>query len=261
MSNIRIINNNNAFLIHKYQKNKKNHMEVKAKNEAVVANPYVCSLRNYYLPLIYSVDEKNIDKDKLQALGIPNFRYIGNNNVRGESLSSKKNRKFLIPVKKSGIKNIIDLRDKYSSQSYVGMCAKLGLNYFQIPIDSDSVSDKEIIKNMPTLFKTLNEGKTYIACAQGLHRTDIALALNYIFNPKEQKNPPVMYGHFRNFGFKFDDISRRINSIKRQITDEDLCKIGWNSLQEFEKTFSERKKQLKDYNTELGEKYKIHNGQ
>lgn len=259
MYNIQLNNHKSIFIFPKYQTNKNSLLNNKCKKITDIERSFTGNYKNYCLPFISFGSQNDIDKDKLKSLNIPNYQYIGNNNVRGESLSSKKNRKFLFPVKKAGIKNIIDLREKYSSQTYDSMCENLGLNYFPIPIDSESVSDREIIQNMPVLFKTLNEGRTYIACAQGLHRTDIALAVNYIFNPKKQVNPPIMYGHFRNFGFKFDDISRRLNSLKKQMTQEDIINIGWNDTQEFDTAFLERKKQLKEYNTELVEKFNIYN--
>lgn len=254
MYNIQFNSHRNIFIFPKYQKDKKNFFNNRPKESSVKGRSFIGNYKNYCLPLIAFGSSNNIDKTKLESLGISNYQYIGNNNVRGESLSSKKNRKYIFAVKQAGIKNIIDLREKYSSQSYDTLCEKLGLNYIQIPINSDSVSDREIIQNMPILFKTLDEGRTYIACAQGLHRTDIALAINYIFNPKKQVSPPVMYGHFRDFGFKFDDISRRINSLTKEMTREDIVNIGWKDIEVFKKEIFERKKQLKEYNTKLGEK-------
>lgn len=188
-----------------------------------------------------------INLERLQELQIPNIHIIDNDCVRGESLSSKKNRKFLIPVKKCGIEDIIDLRDKYTSNSYEDLCEQYDLKYHHIPVDSGSIDDNEIIKNLPELFSVLNKGKAYIACAQGLHRTDIALALNYIFNPLEQKEPPKMYGHFRDYGFKCDDILRRFNSINKKLSDEDLFNLGWTT-ENPRAEIIKRKNELVDYN-------------
>ena len=194
-----------------------------------------------------------INIEQLKSLNIPNMQIIENDCVRGESLSSKKNRRFIHPVKESGVEQIVDLREKYSSLSYQDICDKQGLLYHHIPIDSSSVDDREIISKLPELFNALTAGKTYIACAQGLHRTDIALALNYIFNPIKPKTPPIMYGHFRDFGFKTDDISRRINSIKKEITLEDIEKLGWEK-EIFDLETNTRKKELFDFNSDYYKK-------
>ena len=95
------------------------------------------------------------------------------------------------------------------------------------------------------LFKLIDKGGYYIACAQGLHRTDIALSINYVFNPNS-KEIPILYGHFRDGHLKFDDIARRLHSLKREMSYSDIEKIGWG--QNFESEFYKRKNDLKNYN-------------
>lgn len=219
-------------------------------------------LGNYNLPLLFKGDVDNVPQstkllnvDRLKSLGIPNFRLIDNNCVRGETLSSRKNKKFLIPVSKNGIKNIIDLRDKFSSQSFEQMCRQNHLNYYHIPIDSSSVNNRKLINSLPKLFNVLEQGNAYVACAQGLHRTDIALAINYLFNPRKQETPPIMYGHFRENSFKFEDIARRVNLIKKELQPEDIKMLKWPSMDAFNDEFATRKKLLIEYNCNLIEKY------
>lgn len=192
------------------------------------------------------ISDSTINLSKINSLDIPNKRIYKDSIVRGESLSSKKNRKFIRPIKNAGIKNVIDLRDKYSSNLYSDLCETNSLNYFHLPVDSHSVPDEVIIDNLPTLIKTLDKGSTFIACAQGLHRTDIALALYYFFNPKEQEIPK-MFGHVRENGFKCDDILRRINSVNNKISDEMLVNLGWN-LEDYEATFEKRRFDFIAYN-------------
>jgi len=185
---------------------------------------------------------------ELTVSSIPNYSKTSNGGIRGESLSSRKNRKFLKLLKENGVNKIIDLRDKYSSQTYPELCQKYGFEYFNIPVDSSSVPDRAIIDNLPALFDIINGGNYYIACAQGLHRTDIALSLNYVFNP-DAKEPPVLLGHYRSGGLKTEDISRRLNSIKKALTPEDIAKMGWDET--FEKEFSQRKSNLYAYNRKV----------
>ena len=236
-------NKNNLNLNSKQDKDKSQKYKNSYNANIVYKNHFYYSFKGAYI--------SPVNTKKIEELDIPNLAYIGNNSYRGESLSSKKNRKFLSALSKNGIKNIIDLREKYANKNFDQMCEQYSLNYFRIPVDSSSVDNKELIGNLPLLFKTLDKGRTYIACAQGLHRTDIALAINYIFNPKEQKTPPIMYGHIKQNEFKFETIFRRINSIKKEITSEDIKKLGWEDLEKFEKAFLERKKLFREFNEQL----------
>lgn len=173
----------------------------------------------------YEMIKLPLDSVTASKLHIPNMRIMNNNSMRGETLSSKGNRWAIKAIKKCGIESVIDLREKYTSSSYKDLCLREGLKYYSFPIDSHEVPDEKIIQNFPLMFNVLNQGRYYIACAQGLHRTDIALALNYVFNP-DTKEIPVMAGHYQD-KMEIDDVKRRINSIYKKIKDADLENLGW----------------------------------
>ena len=223
-----------------------NRYIIKAQTDDIKEKPAQPNIPDYsrYIEEI----QKDDIKERLAQLDIPNYSETLNGGIRGESLSSRKNRKFLKPIKECGITKIIDLRDKYASKDFPDLCKKYGFEYFNIPVDSASVSDRTIIDNLPKLFDIINGGNYYISCAQGLHRTDIALSLNYIFNPAAEE-PPLLIGHLRDNGLKTDDISRRINSIKKELTPGDLEKLGWD--ESFEEEFSRRKQNLYSYNSQF----------
>ena len=103
------------------------------------------------------------------------------------------------------------------------------------------MNSKDIIEKLPELFDVMNKGKFYIACAQGLHRTDIAVAMNYLFNPKSSSVPPKMYGHISSDGFKQQGIFNRTNSIFKNMTQEDKNKLG---LSDFSKEDYKKKKKI-----------------
>ena len=198
--------------------------------------------QSFFYPLISFYGQQ-----KVGDLSITNLQRLPQNSLRGESLSSPKNRVFLPKIKKLGIENVIDLRKQYASDVFPELCKKNGLNYYSIPVDSFSITDEEIISNLPRLFELIDKGNFYIACAQGLHRTDIALSLNYVFNP-HSINPPILYGHEREYGLKVDDISRRLHSIKKKLTPEDIRKFGFSDSDNFESVFRNRKAKLYDFN-------------
>lgn len=220
---------------------------IKNCNNCVVRNPADAFAiwhefnSSYKSPIISQYQRRLIQN--ISQIG--NFHFLPNNSARGESLSSRKNRFFIKDLKKLKINTIIDLRDKYSSNSYPQLCKENDIQYFNFPIDSYNVPDKKIIEKLPEYFKIMNNGGYYIACAQGLHRTDIALAINYVLNP-EEKEIPILYGHFRNQEFKFDDIARRLHSLKKELNTETLKKLGWG--EDFIDKFYTRKKCLKKYN-------------
>lgn len=192
-----------------------------------------------------NLDINNVDFESLKNLKITNFQIVDNKGVRGESLSAKRNYRFLSKIKDYGIERVIDLRTADYTPKFKLKCNSNGLDYMHIPIDAKTTPAKDIIKNLPKLFKALDEGKYYIACAQGRHRTDIAFAMNYLFNPKAQK-VPKMYGHIKDGKLRYDDICSRANSIMKEITPEDKQKLGWTA--EFEKDFEKRKQTLIKFN-------------
>ena len=190
-----------------------------------------------------------INFDNLKKLGIANLQAVGNKGVRGESLSASRNFKYLSKMKENGIYTIIDLRTDDHTEKFKDKCTRFGLNYIHIPFDEKKTGDREILDNLPVLMSKLDEGHFYIACAQGRHRTDIALATNYLFNPKHSKIPPTMYGHLKNGQLRCQDLFTRINSLYKNMTNQDKEKFGWT--EEFEHDFIERKKRLKLYNESL----------
>ena len=69
-------------------------------------------------------------------------------------------------------------------------------------------------------------------------------------NPKA-KEIPVMYGHFREQGFKSDDIVRRINSILKTMTNEDAQKLGWSDKMTLIESVKAKKAAFVEHNKSL----------
>ena len=161
--------------------------------------------------------------------------------ARGQTLSAPKKRWLLEKIKNAGIDTVIDLRAGDHSGSFMVACRDAGLNYFHFPVDRFRTPDAVIISNLPVFIETINNGKFYIACALGLHRTDIALSLYYIFNPEAQE-PPILYGHVVDGKLKYADIFQRAGSIYHSLTEADKNRLGWD--ESFEQEFIRRKKCL-----------------
>lgn len=102
-----------------------------------------------------NLDINNVDFESLKKLKITNFQIVDNKGVRGESLSAKRNYRFLSKIKEYGINRVIDLRTADYTPKYKLKCNSNGLDYMHIPIDAKTTPAKDIIKNLPKLFKEI----------------------------------------------------------------------------------------------------------
>ena len=110
-------------------------------------------------------------------------------------------------------------------------------------MDSKRTNDRVIIDELPELFKLLDKGSFFISCAMGLHRTDIALSIYYVFHPKvPEEFIPTLKGHRVNGKLRLDDIARRLNSLYRNLTEEDYNLLSLPK--DYENEFMKRKKLL-----------------
>lgn len=170
--------------------------------------------------------------------------------ARGTTLSSRHNIHHWQTVVQSGIKTIIELRENDHSDRLCQMCEKYGIRYFAFPMDSHSIPDKVIAANLQEFFSIIDDGNFYIACAMGLHRTDLALSIYWMFHgANNQLRPPFLKGHIVNGEIVesrlHNKIYRRLNSLYAYLSENDIMPIPDKI------TFNLRKKELnkstKDY--------------
>jgi len=189
-----------------------------------------------------------INIDSIQNLNIPGFKPITKQGevvgVRGRTLSAKKRRWMLPKLASYGVHTIIDLRWGDHSENFPDACRDAGIVYAHFPLDKSTTPNKVVIAQLPDFITTISQGGFYISCALGLHRTDIALALYYLFCP-DAHEPPVLYGHIRDGKLHIDDIFMRAGSVYHNLTDLDKTLLGWNTA--FEHGFDERKKSLRKH--------------
>lgn len=169
---------------------------------------------NNYVSKVPQTDEfvrntNSLDIARIKALGISHFRLIDSNSVRGVTLAKQKT-SILKELKECGIDTIIDLRSEGGKDSkYAQDCADNGLEYmnfklklnmpiFNAPFNSKlstedrTKQNREFIEGLPKFFEKMNNGKYYMSCLLGLHRTDLAVTMNYLLNPKEPITPPTL---------------------------------------------------------------------
>ena len=131
--------------------------------------------------------------------------------VRGTTLSSRHNMRHWQTVIDSGVRTIIELRDEDHSDRLCRMCETYGIRYFAFPMDSHSVPNEVIASRLQQFFELVDNGDFYIACAMGLHRTDMALAIYWIFHGADDcMNPPILRGHIADGELVLDRLNNKV---------------------------------------------------
>ena len=167
--------------------------------------------------------------------------------VRGTTLSSRHNMRHWQTVVDSGIRTIIELRDEDHSDRLCRMCEIHSIRYFAFPIDSYSVPNEVIASRLQEFFELIDNGDFYIACAMGLHRTDMALSIYWMFHGAYNgMKTPILRGHIADGKLVLDRLNnkvfRRLNSLYAYLMDNNVVHIPDRE------TFSQRKKDLIDFN-------------
>lgn len=160
---------------------------------------------------------EGLDVARVMATGIPDLApaYGG---FRGRTLSSSRQRYAWDELLAAGINQIIDLRADYSSDFYHDLCERSGISYYHYPLSNDSI--EQMLEEFPTLCALIDKGRFYIACAMGLHRTDIALSLYWVFYAADKGiAPPPLRGYKKDKGLNADKILRILNAFYKKMTE------------------------------------------
>lgn len=134
-------------------------------------------------PGLVFVQKPNALYESLRQYPIIDLAPVYDRGVRGRTMSGRGNNWLLRKVRDAGVKVVIDLRTADHTDRYEHNVEEAGLEYHNIPIDSKATDARQIIALFPLLFQLLDNGNFFMACAMGRHRTDIALALYYVFHP------------------------------------------------------------------------------
>ncbi len=137
-------------------------------------------------------------------------------------------------LKENGIKTIIDLRAQGECSSPAREAIEnLGLNYVNFPIE-DGNWTKESLEQMTKYINAINADNYSVGCANGQARTDLAVAINYIFNPKANDVPTLYYGSQSSSRVSIkDNISQILNVISEN--PEIISDLGYKNNEEFSK--------------------------
>ncbi|MDE7349540.1 MAG: hypothetical protein K2N25_00600 [Muribaculaceae bacterium] len=167
------------------------------------------------------VSTESLNINKILTSGIPDIAQVYGG-VRGRTLSSPK-QAFAWPiVKECGIRTIIDLREDGIYTRMQELCGKYGMEYFYYPVDKNLNHIPEMVNMFPIFCNLIDQGRFYIACAMGLHRTDIALCAYWVFYAADKGiAPPAIRGYRKSDGHITDNIMRVLNAMYKEFTERD----------------------------------------
>ncbi|MBO5026664.1 MAG: hypothetical protein J6C86_11070 [Bacteroidaceae bacterium] len=177
-----------------------------------------------------------IDIERIMQTEIPDIAAVYGG-VRGRTMSSR-HQSYAWPILvEAGVKRIIDLREADQSDRLPRLCQHYGLEYFHYPIDNAAKTIKQMAKLFSSFCEMIDKEDSYIACAMGLHRTDIALCTYWVFYAADKGiAPPSIRGYREKDGHNTNKIMRVLNAFylfKTEQESKDPIHI---------ETFKERKK-------------------
>ena len=157
-----------------------------------------------------------LDVEKILSTGIPDLAPVYGG-FRGRTLSSTKQLHAWKTMMEAGINQVIDLRADYTSDFYSELCRKSGIAYFHYSVSYEEV--EQMARLFPEFCRLIDNGRFYIACAMGLHRTDIALCTYWVFYAADKGiAPPAIRGYRRVDGHTTSKIMRILNALYKYWT-------------------------------------------
>lgn len=157
-----------------------------------------------------------LDVEKILSTGIPDLAPVYGG-FRGRTLSSTKQLHAWKTMMEAGINQVIDLRADYTSDFYNELCWKSGIAYFHYSVSYEEV--EQMARLFPEFCRLIDNGRFYIACAMGLHRTDIALCTYWVFYAADKGiAPPAIRGYRRVDGHTTSKIMRILNALYKYWT-------------------------------------------
>ena len=159
-----------------------------------------------------------LDVEKVLSTGIPDLAPVYGG-FRGRTLSSSRQLHAWNTLIEAGIKQIIDLRADYTSDFYRELCDKSNIAYFHYSVSYEEVG--QMAKLFPEFCRLIDSGCFYIACAMGLHRTDIALCTYWVFYAADKGiAPPEIRGYRKAGGHTTGKIMRILNALYKYWTNQ-----------------------------------------
>ena len=158
-----------------------------------------------------------LNVEKILSTGIPDLAPVYGG-FRGRTLSSTKQLHAWNTMMEAGINQVIDLRADYTSDFYSELGRKSGIAYFHYSVSYEEV--EQMARLFPEFCRLIDNGRFYIACAMGLHRTDIALCTYWMFYAADKGiAPPEIRGYKKADGHTTSKIMRILNALFKYWTE------------------------------------------
>lgn len=192
-----------------------------------------------------------INIDRILQTNIPDIAPVYGG-VRGRTMSSRHQSYAWPSLVGAGVKRVIDLRDVDSSNKLPFLCDKYGMEYFHYPVNNHAKQVESMVALMPQFCEMIDKGDFYIACAMGLHRTDIALCTYWVFYAADKGiAPPPIRGYYQEDGHNTSKIMYVLNSVYKCMTE----KNGVEPIPA--ETFKERKKVINELSKEKTDREEV----
>ena len=175
---------------------------------------------------------------RLQQTQIPDLAPVYGG-ARGRTMSSRHQAYAWRALQEAGVKTIIDLREKDKTERLPSLCEEYGMRYFHYPVDTAAETIAQMVELFPQFCELIDAGNFYIACAMGLHRTDIALNVYWLFHAADQGiQPPAIRGYRQEDGHTIDKLNRVLNALYAAFAER-------NGIEPMsQQTFKERKNSI-----------------
>ncbi|MBO6257321.1 hypothetical protein J6N69_04740 [bacterium] len=190
----------------------------------------------------FAAKPKNIDGETIYGLPLSNVHKISDsrryspNIYRGSTLYDAP--EWVIQkIKDSGIKTVINLADY--GNSYRKKIEKNGLEYVDFNISSircNYLNENEKKNKLISFIKAMQKEYVYMGCEYGTYKTDAAVMINNLFNPKVK-------GYCKIYSPEMiSDIPQIADEIYLNMTEKDKKELGWTP--EFEQQFNKKIEKL-----------------
>lgn len=156
--------------------------------------------------------------ERLQQTRIPDLAPVYGG-ARGRTMSSRHQAYAWSALVEAGITTIIDLREKDHTDRLPALCEEYSMQYFHYPVGTSEEAIQQMVTFFPKFCQRIDAGNFYIACAMGLHRTDIALCAYWLFyGADKEMEPPHIHGYRQEDGHRIDKIMRVLNAMYQTFT-------------------------------------------
>ncbi|KWW25115.1 MAG: Uncharacterized protein F082_1161 [bacterium F082] len=161
-----------------------------------------------------------MDIERILQTNIPDLTPVYGG-IRGQTMSSSHQAYAWKAMREAGLKQVIDLRQDYKGDKYMDTCEANGIAYYHYPVHKGKEFIVNMLKEFTTFCELIDKGDFFISCAQGLHRTDIALCTYWVFyGANKVKEPPVLVGYLKEKGHDPGKIFHVLNSFYNLYTEQ-----------------------------------------